>query len=295
MPRSVKDVGASVRARLLAISKERNSNFDLILTHYAIERLLYRLAQSRHVDRFVLKGAMLLMTWFDEPFRGTRDLDLLAHGDSAPDAVLTVFQEVLSQELHDGIRFESSTIRIDRTRRNDVYGGFRIRATAEVAGARIVVLVDIGFGDALEPPAEWLDYPVLLDMPAPRLRGYSPETVVAEKFQAIVQLGLANSRMKDYYDLWVVVDAFKLEQSRLVDAITATFSRRSTELPDQVPDGLTSSFANDPVKRQQWDSFRQDLGIDPGSLDSVVGSLSAYLMPIAQRAREKSELPEIKR
>ena len=210
MPEAVKNIGASVRARLLRISKERGQNFDLVLTHCAIERLLYRLAQSRHADRFVLKGTMLLMTWFDELFRGTRDLDLLGYGDPAPDAVLDVFREVLGQEQKDGVVFDAGAARISRIREENEYGDLRMRATADSSGARITVNLDVGFGDATEPPVEWLDYQVLLDMPAPRLRGYARETVVAEKFQAIVDLGMANCRMKDYYDLWIIGQALEI-------------------------------------------------------------------------------------
>ena len=121
-----------------------------------------------------------------------------------------------------------------------------MRASADIAGARITVNVDVGFGDATEPAAEWLDYPVLLDMPAPRLRGYARETVVAEKFQAVVDLGMANSRMKDYYDLWIISQAFEIDPTRLAGAISATFARRGTPIPDRVPDGLSPTFAKTP-------------------------------------------------
>ena len=147
MAKEVKNIGASVRARLLGISKEKGLNFDLVLTHYAIERLLYRLAQSRHADRFVLKGAMLLMTWFDEPFRGTRDLDLLGHGDPAPEAVLGVFKEVLGQEQPDGVLFDANAARVSRLRQENEYGGLRVRTTADIGRARIAVNVDVGFGE----------------------------------------------------------------------------------------------------------------------------------------------------
>ena len=286
MPEAVKNIGASVRARLLRVSKERGQNFDLVLTHYAIERLLYRLAQSPHADRFVLKGAMLLMAWFDEPFRGTRDLDLLGNCDPAPDAVLDVFREVFGQERPDGVVFDAGAARVSRIRQENEYGGLRIRATADIGGARIAVNVDVGFGDATEPAAEWLDYPVLLDMPAPRLRGYARETVVAEKFQAIVDLGMANSRMKDYYDLWIISQAFEIDRSRLAGAISATFERRGTAIPVGVPDGLSPAFAEDAVKRMQWESFKQDLSVDPGSLDGVVSTLEAFLMAAAAAGRE---------
>ena len=288
MPEALKNIGASVRARLLRVSKEKGQNFDLVLTHYAIERLLYRLAQSRHADRFVLKGAMLLLTWFEEPFRGTRDLDLLGYGDPAPDAVLEVFREVLGQDQPDGVVFDAGAVRIGRIREENAYGGLRVRATADVGGARIAVNVDVGFGDATEPPPEWLDYPVLLDMPAPRLRGYTRETVVAEKFQAMVDLGMANNRMKDYYDVWIISQVFEVDRWRLAGAISATFARRGTAIPDGVPDGLSLAFAEDALKRQQWESFKRDLEVDPGPLDGVVRALEAFLMSAAAAARERA-------
>ena len=209
------------------------------------------------------------MTWFDEPFRATRDLDLLGHGDPAPEAVLDVFKEVLGQRHPDGVLFDMDAVRVSRIRQENEYGGLRIRATADIGGARIAVNVDVGFGDAIEPAAEWLDYPVLLDMPAPRLRGYARETVVAKKFQAMVALGMANSRMKDYYDLWILSQAPEIDRSRLAGAISATFARRRTVIPDAVPDGLTPEFAEDAVKRQQWEAFKRDLGIDPGPLAAL--------------------------
>lgn len=286
MARDIRNLGASVRARLLRISKEKGQNLELILTRYAIERLLYRLAQSSHADRFVLKGAMLLMTWFDEPFRATRDLDLLGFGDPAPEAVLSLFQEVLAVPAQDGVLFDADGTRISRIREDNEYGGLRVRTMADIGGARIPVNVDVGFGDATEPGAETLDYPVLLDMPPPRLRGYARETVVAEKFQAMVALGMTNSRMKDYYDLWVLSRSFEFERSRLARAISATFARRETAIPEEIPDALAPAFAEDPLKQQQWDAFKRDLALDPGSLADVVAALQAFLMLAAEAARE---------
>ena len=286
MPRAVKNIGASVRARLHRISIKKKQSFDLVLTHYAIERLLYRLAQSRHAHLFVLKGAMLLLTWFDKPFRRTRDLDLLGFGDPAPDTVLDIFNEVLSQTQPDGVVFDTSAVRISGIRELNEYKGLRIRVDADIGGARITVNVDIGFGDATEPPAEWLDYPVLLNMPVPRLRGYARETVVAEKFQAIVELGLANSRMKDYYNLWIISQTFETDWVRLAQAVSATFARRGTTIPKEIPDGLSPEFANDPVKRKQWDKFKRSLETDPGPLNDIVGAIVADLMPAVKSARD---------
>lgn len=285
MAKEIRNIGASVRARLLRIARQRGQLFELVLTRYAIERLLYRLSQSAYADRFVLKGAMLLMTWFDEPFRGTRDLDLLGYGDPTPESVLEVFREVLGTEGQDGVRFDADAARIDRIREDNDYGGLRIRTTAEISGARIAVGVDIGFGNATEPSAEVIDYPVLLDMPAPRLRAYARETVVAEKFQAIVALGRANSRMKDYYDLWILSRSFDFEQGRLAKAISATFERRKTPIPEERPDGLTPVFAEGPQKQQQWEAFKRDVAIDPGPLAEVVAELAGFLMPAAGTAR----------
>lgn len=285
MAKEIKNLGASIRARLFRISKEKGQNFDLILTRYAIERLLYRLAQSPHADRFVLKGAMLLMTWFDEPFRGTRDLDLLGYGDPSPEGLVDIFKEVLAMDVEDGVVFDADGLRISRIREDNQYGGLRLRTAADIGGARIATNVDVGFGDATEPVPETLDYPALLDMPAPRLRGYARETVVAEKFQAMVALGTTNSRMKDYYDLWVLSQSFEFDRDRLAAAIAATFARRRTKVPEELPDALTLAFAELPVKQQQWEAFKRDVAIDPGSLHDVVGAIEAFLMPAAAAAR----------
>ena len=288
MAKEPRNLGASIRARLLQVAKQKNQTFDLVLTRYALERLLFRLATSAHADRFVLKGAMLLMTWFDEPFRATRDLDLLGYGDPSPEAVLEVFRDLFGMEKNDGVQFDAAAARVDRIREDNDYGGLRVRTRAEIDGARIAIAVDIGFGDATDPGAEMLDYPVLLDMPAPRLRGYARETVVAEKFQAIVALGRANSRMKDYYDLWALSQSFDFDQRRLAEAILATFSRRKTPIPEVLPDGLTEAFAIDPQKQQQWQAFIRDVNLDPGPLDAVVSVLADFLMPASGLARSRA-------
>lgn len=199
-----RNIGASVRARLLNLARQRKQPFDVLLTRYVLERLLYRLSTTAHRDRFVLKGAMLLTTWFDDPARPTRDLDLLGFGDPDADAMLGIFREICAVPADDGVTFDIAALAIDRIREELAYGGLRIKTVATIDRARIPVVVDIGFGDAVEPGLDELDLPVLLDLPAPRLRVYARETVIAEKFQAIVMLGHANSRMKDYYDIWLL-------------------------------------------------------------------------------------------
>lgn len=279
------NLGASVRAKLLNQSRASRQPFDLILVRFALERLLYRLSISAHVERFVLKGAMLLTTWFEDSLRPTRDLDLLGFGDPDPDVMQATFAEILAIEFNDGVLFDAASLRVDRIREAVDYGGVRLKAIADVGGARVPVAIDVGFGDALEPGAEVLDYPTLLDQPAPKLRAYARETVVAEKFQAMVALGRANSRMKDFYDIWLLATSFAFEGDRLARAIKATFERRETIIPEQLPDALTYDFGEDPAKVQQWEAFKRDLGADPGSLADVCAALASFLGPRAEAAR----------
>jgi predicted nucleotidyltransferase component of viral defense system len=181
MPDRSRNIGASVRQRLLNLAHSHGQPMELLLTRYALERLLHRLSVSPHRERFVLKGAMLLATWFDEPHRATRDVDLLGFGDAAEDALLRTFREIMAIEVDDGVSFDLKGLRIEAIREGGKHGGSRLRTTAALAGARIPITVDIGFGDAVEPGVEEIDLPVLLDMPSPHLHAYAPETVIAEK------------------------------------------------------------------------------------------------------------------
>ena len=275
-PRS-RDVGASVRQRLLNLACARGQPMELLLTRYSLERLLYRLSLSPHRERFVLKGAMLLATWFDEPYRATRDVDLLGFGDAAEDALLATFREIMAVEVDDGVSFDVKGLRIEAIREEAEYGGSRLRTTAMLAGARIPITVDIGFGDAVEPGVEDIDLPVLLDMPSPHLRAYPPETVIAEKFHAMVVLGRANSRMKDYYDVWMLVSAFKLDHERLRRAVVATFERRNTKIPAELPDGLRDAFATDRAKQEQWEAFASNFASEYPKLSVIVANIRRKL------------------
>lgn len=276
------NIAASVRARLLNLSRERNQPFQLLLTRYVLERLLYRLSLTAHRDRFVLKGAMLLTTWVQDPFRPTQDLDLLGIGDPSPVNMLAVFREVCAVDVDDGVMFDLEALTVAEIREDQEYGGLRLRTNATLDAARIRVLVDIGFGDAVVP--EVVDLPVLLDQPAPRLRAYPPETVIAEKFHAMVLLGRANSRMKDFYDIWVLARLGGIDDAALAQAIKATFTRRLTDIPSEPPDALTDAFANDVMKRQQWEAFTADLAAQPGPLGIVIAELAVFLMPRAVAA-----------
>ncbi len=285
MREPVRNMAASVRARLLNLARERNQPFDLLLTRYVLERLLHRLSTTKYRDRFVLKGAMLMTTWFDMPFRPTRDLDLLGFGDDDPEAILATFGEIFAVELDDGVQFDADALTIDHIRDESEYGGLRLKTNAMIAEARVRVTIDIGFGDAVEPEIAELDLPVLLDLPSPRIRAYPRETVIAEKFQAMVMLGRANSRMKDFYDIWLLFPTHDFNGESLARAIAATFARRRTPIPEMVPDALSDAFAADLAKQQQWVSFLEGIDAPPVSLKDVIADLADFLLPHAATAR----------
>jgi predicted nucleotidyltransferase component of viral defense system len=261
MTRPPKNISASVRARLAQRARDRGDDFQLVLTRYANERLLYRLATSVHADRFILKGAALFTLWVGQPHRATRDLDLLGFGDAGEAHLRDVFVEVLGRSMpEDGVAFDVEVLEVGPIRDDQEYGGVRVTTVARIAGAQVRVQVDIGFGDAVTPDAELVDFPVLLDFPAPRLRAYPRETVVAEKVDAMVQLGMANSRMKDFFDVAMLADRFTFDGALLARAIRATFERRRTAFPRGVPVALTSEFADDATKRTQWAAFVRKAG-----------------------------------
>ena len=278
----LKNVGASVRARLTRRASERKENVQLALTRYAIERLLYRLSVSAYSGQFVLKGAMLFSLWAPTPYRATGDLDLLGYGDAAPERIATTFQEICSIDFaDDGVVFKPETLRAEMARAEDEYSGVRLTMIAEIAGARLPIQVDIGFGDAVTPGVLEIDYPSLLNMPAPRLRAYPPETVVAEKFQALVALGMLNSRMKDFFDLWAISQTFSFDGGVLADAIAATFERRHTDIPTDTPVALTPAFAEDAAKQAQWRGFlrRTAIAMAPGPFAELQDNVAAFVLP----------------
>lgn len=290
MPDPIRNMAASISARLLHLSRESNQPFQMLLTRYVLERLLYRLSTSAHRDRFVLKGAMLMTTWFVNPFRPTQDVDFLGFGDPDPDTMLDVFREICAVQIDDGVIFDTNALVIERVRDELEYSGLRIKTNATIASAKIRVVIDIGFGDAIEPGLVELDMSVLLDQPAPRLRSYRQETVIAEKFQAMVVLGRANSRMKDFYDILALSQTYAFEGDDLSRAIKATFKRRGTSIPTQRPDALTDAFANDPAKQRQWEAFLRGIEAEPVALSQVIETLGLFLMPRALAASLLAEM-----
>lgn len=271
---------ASIRARLLNQSKESNTDFMQVLTRYALERMLYRLDQSRYRDQFLLKGALLFDLWFDVPHRPTRDADLLGFGASDMDTLAAIFREICALPAEDGIHFDTAGVRVQEIREDNRYGGARITLTGTLDGARCPVQIDIGYGDAVTPEPEEAHYPTLLPgMPAPCLRTYPRYTVVAEKCEIMVAFGMANSRMKDYFDLWLLARRMDFDGATLSRAITATFTRRQTPWPGETPLGLSDTFAQDRAKAAQWQAFlRKNRLMAPG-LSDVVSDLRMFLLP----------------
>jgi predicted nucleotidyltransferase component of viral defense system len=280
-----KDMAVSVRDRLLNLARERGEDFQLILTQYGLERLLYRLGKSDYRDLFILKGAMLFMLWSDQSHRPTRDVDFLGLGDNSETGLRTVFHELCEIPVEDdGLTLIADSIQVDAIRDDTEYGGMRVKLFGELAGARIPIQADIGFGDAVTPDPRSIEYPTLLNSPAPKLMAYPHETVVAEKYQALVTLGMANSRMKDFYDLWIISSEFDFDGLMLSKAIGNTFSRRHTPLPEHVPFGLSLEFYRDSQKNTQWNAFVRKgmLAASPPTLENICLSLEAFLLPPTQ-------------
>ena len=273
---------ASVRQRLLNIAKRDGEAFDLVLTRYALERLLYRLGQSKYHDQFLLKGAMLFAVWGGEIHRPTRDVDLLGFGTSELQQVVEIFQDICQEAVAaDGLEFLSDTVRVMEIREDQEYQGVRVLFEAHLGNAVIPIQIDIGYGDAVTPAPEDITYPTVLDFAAPKLRAYPIYTVVAEKFQAMVWLGIANSRMKDFYDIWIIMRKFPFEGGILSTAIEATFARRKTPLPTEAPLALTQAFAKDAAKQTQWKAFlrKNALPVDDQTFPDIIAALHDFLIP----------------
>ena len=305
-PRALRNVVASVNARLLTVSRQRHEEFQLTLMRYGLERLLYRLGASAYAGQFVVKGALLfsLWAWQEEqaerhaldappsashsallslPHRATHDLDLLGFGAHDVAQLAAVFRSLcqVPVELDDGLVFQADTVQAAPIREDQEYGGVRVHLLALLGKARLPLQIDIGFGDVVTPAPLAVAFPTLLDLPAPQVRVYPRETVVAEKFEALVRLGKANTRFKDFYDLWTLAKRFPFAGETLAEAIRATFARRQTPLPQEAPLALTEAFVGDSVKQMQWQAFQRKAKLDAETftLEEVVIVLRDLLLP----------------
>ncbi|MBE9210577.1 nucleotidyl transferase AbiEii/AbiGii toxin family protein [Nostoc sp. LEGE 06077] len=277
-----RNIAASIKARLLQLSKQQKEDFNYLLTRYAADRLLYRLSQSPYKQQFILKGATLFRIWSDEPHRATKDVDLLGHGSHEVMYLQSVFQNICGVSFAlDGIIFEPETVTGEKIKEDQEYEGVRIKVIGRLDGIPLPVQIDIGFGDAVTPRPQEVAFPPILNLPTPSLLIYPRETVVAEKFQAMVALGIANSRLKDFYDIWFLCQKFEFPGELLREALKSTFSRRRTPLPTALPFALTPEFASDANKQKQWQAFvqRGQLKTTQVSLSEVTRVIGAFLMP----------------
>jgi hypothetical protein len=290
LPQSeIKNLRASVRQKLLNLAQERNDDFGLILTKYGLERMLFRLSKSKYRDTFILKGALLFELWTKERYRATRDADFLAKGDNSPERFIRIFQEISALEVQDdGLRFDSKTVQAQRIKENEDYEGIRLTLTAFLDKAQIPIQIDIGFGDAISPGPIESEYPTLLKLPAPRLLTYPRETVVSEKLEAIVKLGIANSRMKDFHDLHSLSKTFEFDGKALINAVRATFERRGTAFPEGgSPLAFTPEFYEDENKIKQWKAFcnKNKPRVQEIEFKALMARLGSFLIPVIKSAK----------
>jgi hypothetical protein len=292
--RPVKDVAASVRQKLLNHAKSTNRPFQEVLQYFAMERFLYRLAQSPHAHQFILKGALLFTVWGAPSSRATKDIDFLAKTKNTIDAVLPLIRSICTQSTEpDGLIFDAESVQGTRIKEDADYEGIRVTFQATLQNACIAMQLDLGYGDVMVPGPIVAEYPAILDLPVPRLRMYSRETVIAEKFEAMVKLGQLNSRLKDFFDLWLLSRQFDFDGAILATAIAKTFANRKTLIPAEVLP-LSLSFADDAIKQTQWKGFLKKSRLEnaPADFHDVIGALGEFLQPVATAVRQSQPFPQ---
>lgn len=289
---SGKNISASVRQRLLNRAHHDDRPFNELLQYYAMERFLYRLSRSAHADRFVLKGALMLRVWRSPQFRPTMDIDMLGRTNREEALILRQIRDIMMMDVGmDGLSFDPDSLRTERITEDAEYEGIRVRFLGSLGTARINMQIDIGFGDIVHPGPEMAEMPTMLDFPAPRLLCYSRESAIAEKFEAMVSLGSLNSRMKDFYDIWLLSRQFDFNGKNLAEAVSLTFKQRGTVVPEQI-EAFSRDFAE--VKQTQWAAFRKRLQQEhvPVSFQEVTTALGIFLSPIAASISEESKIPK---
>jgi hypothetical protein len=284
MKKVIKNPAESIRARLYNHARAHRDDFQRVLTRYAIERLLFRLSKTEGAQHYVLRGAMLFVTWPEQVLRPTGDLDLLARGDPDPAVIAELFARICQIDVpEDGIVFDPAMLKVEPLRDADRYQGVRIRLRGALAKAVVPVQVDLGFGDFVYPAPILANFPSLLpDLPAPRILMYPPETVVAEKFEAMIRFGEANGRIKDFHDIWVTTRTFAFEMPELLEAVGGTLRQRDTAIPTEVPIGLTEEFAAIAEKSGLWSGFlrRTPPATRPPSFVDLQEELRRFFRPI---------------
>lgn len=278
-----KNRAASVKQRLLNMARAQGRGFDILLVRFVLERLLFRLSRSAYRDSYILKGGMLVTQWLDHDNRETRDADFLGFGEADAEMIKAIFAEIMAIASNDGLDFDTRALTATAIREEMEYGGIRLKTSAYLERTRIPVTLDIAFGDALVDAAQSIDYPSLLEMERPSIRAYPPAQVIAEKFQAVVALGLANGRMKDFYDLWAVPKAMPIDDRALDTAIAATFERRATPLPTERPVGLSAAMAEDAQAQRRWRAYVESLELAVPDFVEVLDDIWALLAPSCVR------------
>lgn len=288
MTRQTSDLPASIAARLLNLAKRTGDDYQILLTRFCLERFLHRLGASSVRDRFVLKGAMLLRLWSEQPYRATRDLDLLRRGDGSFEMIRNDIQTICTTSVGpDGVVFQPDALRTAAIRAEDEYAGVRATLPARCGTARLKLQIDMGVGDVVWPAPQPCAYPALLDFPAPQVLAYPREAVVAEKLEALVVLGDRNSRIKDFFDLHHLASRFAFDRVTLVEAVRRTFARRHTPVPAEHPIGLTSAYWENPSRPTQVRAFarRAGLAVPAAPGEEFVRLLGAFLLPILEDLR----------
>jgi predicted nucleotidyltransferase component of viral defense system len=282
-----RDLAASVRAKLLNRSRETGESFNSLLIRFGIERLLYRLAQSAYAEEFILKGGNLFYVWTGQLTRPTKDLDMLRHGPTDPELMAGIITSCVTLDVEDdGLFFDAASIRAQVIRDHELYSGVRVTLKAYLKKAQIPLQLDVGTGDAVVPEAVEVEYPSLIEgMPSASLRAYRFETAIAEKCEAMATLGMANTRMKDFYDVHVLLNEHDFDGEQLVASVRATFERRGTPLPTRRPVAWTDAFGQDADKARQWGAFLRKNKLDAPTLDDVVERIASFVWPVFEAAR----------
>lgn len=278
-------VSQSVHQKLLNIRDKTGEDFNHLLIRYGLERLLYRLIQSGYGQQFVLKGAMLFALWDNVPRRSTRDIDLLGFEEVSHKRLQQVITDACNViVLDDGLRFDQESITTSDIRDDQEYHGIRVTLSAFLGNARLPIQMDVGYGDALSPNPATIQYPAILSFPTPLIRAYHPATVIAEKFNAMVVLGMMNSRLKDFYDIYVILNNMNIDKVELAEAIESTFKRRNTPLPTVLPVAFTDEFSHDKNKETQWKAFlkRSELAGFDIPFCEIVHAIKEKLWPIVE-------------
>ena len=282
----IKNMGASVRQRLRNLARTKGQNFQETILEYAMDRFLYRLAQSENSEKFTLKGGLMFRIWGGDHKRPTKDIDLLGKENNTPEKILGIFRGIAAAEEHDGLEFHADKTIVSDIIKDGGYKGVRVKVPGALAGARFVIQVDIGFGDAVYPHPEIRELPTVLDQPPTRLACYCKETLIAEKFHAMVELGNDNSRMKDFYDIWFLSNTFDFDGTNLKTAIDRAFTRRQSTVPRDLTK-LTNELRIN--QKPRWTAFTKKLekGCIP-DLQTVIDAIACFLQPVCEGLHAKT-------